>query len=40
MRYERREAGFALWSVGWDGIDEGGAAWDRKKKTGDWTWRR
>ena len=43
MRYQRTAEGFVLYSVGWDGVDDGGAflrtAKDSNAETGDWVWR-
>ena len=43
MRYAKTANGFTLWSVGWDGADDGGAflisAKGKEPEHGDWVWQ-
>ena len=43
MRYAKKADGFTLWSVGWDGVDDGGAflgsAKGKEPEHGDWVWQ-
>ncbi len=39
LRYKRNEKeGFLLYSVGWDGVDQGGLS-EEDSSEGDWIWR-
>ncbi len=39
FRYEvTPEGGYRLWSIGYDGKDDGGKPFDENARTGDWTW--